>query len=59
MCRTLAASAQGNVGPSTGITGLSMHPLAEAMRIMKMWVGRLEIILVLMFARSLLYGLNP
>ena len=53
------ASAQGNVGLSTGITGPSMHPLAEGMFVLNMWVGRLEIIPVLVFARSLLYGLNP
>ena len=53
------ASAQGNVGLSTGITGPSMHPLAEGMFILNMWIGRLEIIPVLVFARSLLYGLNP
>jgi trk system potassium uptake protein TrkH len=53
------ASAQGNVGLSTGITGPSMHPLAEAMLVVNMWVGRLEIIPVLVFARSVLYGLNP
>jgi trk system potassium uptake protein TrkH len=53
------ASAQGNVGLSVGITGPSMPPLAEAMFLLNMWVGRLEIIPVLVFARSLLYGLEP
>ncbi|WP_435175503.1 TrkH family potassium uptake protein [Halorussus sp. AFM4] len=53
------ASAQGNVGLSTGITGPGMAPVAEGMFILNMWVGRLEIIPVLVFARSLLYGLNP
>jgi len=53
------ASAQGNVGLSTGITGPSMHPIAEAMFLLNMWVGRLEIIPILVFARSLLYGLDP
>lgn len=53
------ASAQGNVGLSTGITGPGMHPLAEAMFVLNMWIGRLEIIPVLVFGRSLLYGLNP
>ena len=53
------ASAQGNVGLSTGITGPSMYPLAEAMLVVNMWIGRLEIIPVLVFARSLLYGVNP
>ncbi len=53
------ASAQGNVGLSSGITGPSMNPLAEAMFVLNMWVGRLEIIPVLVFVRSVLYGLNP
>ena len=53
------ASAQGNVGLSSGITGPSMNPLAEGMFVLNMWVGRLEIIPVLVFIRSALYGLNP
>ncbi|MFB6114023.1 MAG: TrkH family potassium uptake protein [Halodesulfurarchaeum sp.] len=53
------ASAQGNVGLSTGITGPSMAPVAEAMFVLNMWVGRLEIIPVLVFGRALLYGLEP
>jgi trk system potassium uptake protein TrkH len=53
------ASAQGNVGLSTGITGPAMHPIAEGMLIVNMWIGRLEIIPVLVFARSVLYGLDP
>ncbi|MCG1003757.1 MULTISPECIES: potassium transporter TrkG [Halobacterium] len=53
------ASAQGNVGLSTGITGPRMSPLAEAMFTLNMWVGRLEIIPVLVFARAALSGLNP
>ncbi|SDX57816.1 TrkH family potassium uptake protein [Halobellus clavatus] len=53
------ASAQGNVGLSAGITGPTMHPVAEAMFLLNMWVGRLEIIPILVFARSLLYGLDP
>jgi trk system potassium uptake protein TrkH len=53
------ASAQGNVGLSSGITGPSMPSLAEGMFVLNMWVGRLEIIPVLVFARALLYGLNP
>ncbi|OYR58083.1 potassium transporter Trk, partial [Halorubrum sp. E3] len=35
------ASAQGNVGLSSGITGPSMSPLAEAMFLFNMWIGRL------------------
>lgn len=53
------ASAQGNVGLSSGITGPTMHPLAEAMFVLNMWVGRLEIIPVLVFGRALVKGLNP
>ena len=52
------ASAQGNVGLSTGIAGPSMHPLAEAMFILNTWIGRLEIIPVLVFGRALLFGLR-
>ncbi|PSP63149.1 potassium transporter Trk [Halobacteriales archaeon QH_8_67_36] len=52
-------SAQGNVGLSSGITGPSMHPLAETMFLFNMWIGRLEIIPVLVFVRSAIYGLNP
>jgi trk system potassium uptake protein TrkH len=53
------ASAQGNVGLSVGITGPDMNPLAEAMFLLNMWVGRLEIIPVLVLFRSVLYGLEP
>ena len=53
------ASAQGNVGLSTGITGPTMNPFAEGMFILNMWVGRLEIIPVLVFLRGAIYGLDP
>ena len=53
------ASAQGNVGLSSGITGPSMSPAAEAMFILNMWIGRLEIIPVLVFVRAGIWGLNP
>ncbi|WP_049982586.1 potassium transporter TrkG [Halorubrum sp. BV1] len=53
------ASAQGNVGLSTGITGPSMSPLAEGMFVFNMWIGRLEIIPVLVFVRAGIWGLNP
>lgn len=53
------ASAQGNVGLSTGITGPSMATVSEAMLILSMWIGRLEIIPVLVFLRAGLYGLRP
>lgn len=53
------ASAQGNVGLSTGITGPAMHPLAETMFLFNMWIGRLEIIPVIVLIRSALFGLDP
>ncbi|UPV75173.1 TrkH family potassium uptake protein [Halorussus limi] len=53
------ASAQGNVGLSAGITGPEMPALAEGMFLLNMWIGRLEIIPVLVFLRSALYGLDP
>jgi trk system potassium uptake protein TrkH len=53
------ASAQGNVGLSTGITGPGMSPLAEGMFTLNMWIGRLEIIPVLVFLRAAVYGLDP
>ena len=53
------ASAQGNVGLSSGITGPSMSPLAEGMFVLNMWIGRLEIIPVLVFVRAGIWGLNP
>jgi trk system potassium uptake protein TrkH len=53
------ASAQGNVGLSSGITGPSMSPLAEGMFVINMWIGRLEIIPVLVFIRAGIWGLNP
>ena len=53
------ASAQGNVGLSTGITGPGMSPLAEGMFVLNMWVGRLEIIPILVFLRATVYGLDP
>ena len=52
------ASAQGNVGLSTGITGPTMAPLAEVVLCFNMWIGRLEIIPVLLFLRALLRGLE-
>ncbi|MFB6302341.1 MAG: TrkH family potassium uptake protein [Haloferacaceae archaeon] len=53
------ASAQGNVGLSAGITGPTMSPIAEIMFVFNMWIGRLEIIPVLVFVRSALYGMGP
>jgi trk system potassium uptake protein TrkH len=49
-------SAQGNVGLSSGITSDSMDPLAKIMLIINMWIGRLEIIPILVFFRALIKG---
>lgn len=48
------ASAQGNVGLSTGITGPGMGSLAKVTLMFNMWIGRLEIIPVLMLIRLIL-----
>jgi trk system potassium uptake protein len=47
-------SAQGNVGLSVGITNLSMNPLAKVMLLINMYIGRLEIIPVVMMIGSIL-----
>jgi len=47
------ASAQGNVGLSTGITGPGMSLAGKLTLSFNMWIGRLEIIPVLLFLRSL------
>lgn len=49
-------SAQGNVGLSTGVTGIGMSPVAKAMLIINMWIGRLEIIPILVLLRSIISG---
>jgi trk system potassium uptake protein TrkH len=38
---------------STGITNISMDPIAKGMLIFNMWIGRLEIIPVIVLVRSL------
>ncbi|MFO8034155.1 MAG: TrkH family potassium uptake protein [Candidatus Bipolaricaulota bacterium] len=48
------ASAQGNVGLSTGITHPEMPTAAKLVLSFNMWVGRLEIIPVLMLLRGLI-----
>ena len=45
-------SAQGNVGLTAGITSISMNSTAKAMLIVNMWIGRLEIIPVIVLIRS-------
>lgn len=47
------ASAQGNVGLSSGITGPNMPTPAKVVFLFNMWIGRLEIIPVLVLLRSL------
>ena len=46
-------SAQGNVGLTTGITKITMDPLAKIMLIFNMWIGRLEIIPVIVLIKSM------
>lgn len=48
-----ATSAQSNTGLSTGITGPSLPLAAKLILSFNMWIGRLEIIPVLMLLRSL------
>jgi trk system potassium uptake protein TrkH len=47
------ASAQGNVGLSVGITHPTMPTVAKLVLCFNMWIGRLEIIPILMFFRAL------
>ncbi|MEA2055782.1 MAG: TrkH family potassium uptake protein [Candidatus Thermoplasmatota archaeon] len=47
-------SAQGNVGLSMGITHVAMNPLSKIMLIISMYIGRLEIIPILMMVRTML-----
>ncbi len=47
------ATAQGTVGLSSGITGPGMPVIAEILFIIQMWMGRLEIIPVLVLITSL------
>jgi len=46
-------SAQGNVGLSVGITSMSMNVYAKCLLILNMWIGRLEIIPIIVLVRSL------
>lgn len=52
------ASAQGNVGLSVGITHPSMSLASKLMLCFSMWIGRLEIIPVLMLVRALFFGVQ-
>lgn len=46
-------SAQGNVGLTAGITNIHMEPIAKTMLIFNMWIGRLEIIPVIVLIKSM------
>lgn len=46
-------SAQGNVGLTTGITHLNMSPVSKTMLIFNMWIGRLEIIPIIVLIKSM------
>ena len=46
-------SAQGNVGLTTGITSIDMTPIAKIMLIFNMWIGRLEIIPIVVLIKSM------
>ena len=46
-------SAQGNVGLTTGITHIHMDPIAKIMLIINMWIGRLEIIPIIVLIKSM------
>jgi trk system potassium uptake protein len=46
-------SAQGNVGLSTGITNINMDSMAKTMLIFNMWIGRLEIIPIIVLIKSM------
>ncbi|WP_231186730.1 TrkH family potassium uptake protein [Haladaptatus sp. DYF46] len=50
------ASAQGNVGLSSGITGAAMPLVVKVTLFFNMWIGRLEIIPVLVLLRSVFRG---
>lgn len=52
------ASAQGNVGLSTGLTGPGLPAAAKLMLCFNMWLGRLEIIPILLFLRAVFRGLD-
>ncbi len=50
-------SAQGNVGLTAGITHIGMNSIAKIMLIFNMWIGRLEIIPIIVLIRSI-FGLK-
>jgi trk system potassium uptake protein TrkH len=52
------ASAQGTVGMSVGITGPTMSTVSKLALCFNMWIGRLEIIPVLMLVRFFFLGIQ-
>jgi trk system potassium uptake protein len=52
------ASAQGNVGLSVGITGPTLSTVSKLALSFNMWIGRLEIIPILMFVRFMFIGIQ-
>jgi trk system potassium uptake protein TrkH len=46
-------SAQGNVGLTTGITDINMSSVGKTMLIFNMWIGRLEIIPIIVLIKSM------
>lgn len=52
------ASTQGNVGLSAGITGPAMPTAAKVIFLFNMWIGRLEIIPVLVLLRATFRGFD-
>jgi trk system potassium uptake protein TrkH len=54
-----SASAQGTVGLSCGITNPDMSPVLEIVYAVQMWMGRLEIIPVLVLLRTIFWGTKP
>ncbi len=47
-------SAQGNVGLSVGLTGLQMPDIAKVTLILSMWIGRLEIIPIMVLIKAII-----
>jgi len=52
-CIFEVCSAQGNVGLTSGITEIYMSPVSKSMLIFNMWIGRLEIIPIIVLIKSM------
>ena len=52
------ASAQGNVGLSSGLTAASLPWIGKLTLVGNMWIGRLEIVPTIVFLRGIVAGLN-